>query len=410
MTDAVNACLATLRSPETIRDRCHELLALAEADHLAHFNYHADKLPAAAQYVCQVISENYPTLDVPFHSRWRHFKPDDTDRWSVLAEQLQGVAPEEVARIQFDLAITSVLLDAGAGNDWRYTEAASGKEFGRSEGLAIASFDLFASGAFSADPKTPFRVDAQALQDINESQVAEAFQVSTDNPLVGVAGRTQLLQSLGACLAAHPEFFGSQGRLGHLFDVLKKQAVNHQLPAKDILDMVLTSIGSIWPGRLTLSGHNLGDVWQHSKIIRGDATSGFVPFHKLSQWLSYSLMEPLASAGITVVDLDTLTGLSEYRNGGLFVDLEVLTLKDFDARDQVHDIGDEIIVEWRALTLALLDRLAQEIRATLGMNSKTLPLVKILEGGTWSAGRRLAYARAEDGAPPLRLASDGTVF
>jgi len=41
-----------------------------------------------------------------------------------------------------------------------------------------------------------------------------------------------------------------------------------------------------------------------------------VPFHKLTQWLTYSLLEPLETAGLTVVNLDELTALPEYRNGG----------------------------------------------------------------------------------------------
>ena len=45
-----------------------------------------------------------------------------------------------------------------------------------------------------------------------------------------------------------------------------------------------------------------------------------MPLHKLSQWLAYSLIEPLQRAGIAVTDIDGLTGLAEYRNGGLFID------------------------------------------------------------------------------------------
>ena len=59
-----------------------------------------------------------------------------------------------------------------------------------------------------------------------------------------------------------------------------------------------------------------------------DATSGLVPLHKLSQWLAYSLIEPLQQAGFTVADIDGLTGLAEYRNGGLFLDTGVLVLRD----------------------------------------------------------------------------------
>jgi hypothetical protein len=73
-------------------------------------------------------------------------------------------------------------------------------------------------------------------------------------------------------------------------------------------------------------------------------------------------------------------------------------------------VGEETVVEWRALTVALLDRIADGLRARLDMSAQDLPLAKVLEGGTWAAGRRLAAARRPDGAPPLRIESDGTIF
>ena len=66
----------------------------------------------------------------------------------------------ERARAAFDLAIVSVLLDAGAGPRWAYRDAASGETVGRSEGLALASLAMFADGAFSSDPRRPLRADA----------------------------------------------------------------------------------------------------------------------------------------------------------------------------------------------------------------------------------------------------------
>jgi hypothetical protein len=72
--------------------------------------------------------------------------------------------------------------------------------------------------------------------------------------------------------------------------------------------------------------------------------------------------------------------------------------------------GDEPIVEWRALTVALLDRIAQHVRLHLGVDAERLPLVKVLEGGTWLAGRRLAAERRQGGSPPIAVGSDGTVF
>ncbi len=128
---------------------------------------------------------------------------------------------------------------------------------------------------------------------------------------------------------------------------------------------MLRQLGPIWPSRLTLAGVPLGDCWRHPAIKTDDATDGLVPLHKLSQWLTYSLIEPLQRAGIEVTDIDGLTGLAEYRNGGLFVDLGVLVLRDPADAERAHEVDSTLVVEWRALTVALLDRLAEKIRARL---------------------------------------------
>ena len=111
-----------------------------------------------------------------------------------------------------------------------------------------------------------------------------------------------------------------------------------------------------------------------------------------------------------MTDIDGLTGLAEYRNGGLFVDAGVLALRNPDEALQAHEVGATLVVEWRALTVALLDRLAGIVRQRLGLDEVSFPLARMLEGGTWAAGRRIARDRRADGAPPLRVASDGTVF
>ncbi|HEX2673511.1 MAG TPA: DUF1688 family protein, partial [Polyangiaceae bacterium] len=152
-----------------------------------------------------------------------------------------------------------------------------------------------------------------------------------------------------------------------------------------------------------LAGLSLGDVWRHSRL-------GFVPFHKLSQWLSYSLFEPLEAAGLRVEGADALTGLAEYRNGGLFFDAGVFELRDPSALQRVHAVDSDLVIEWRALTLALLDRTAALVRNALGVTAEQLPLARVLEGGTWRAGRAIALERRPDGRPPLQIDSDGTVF
>ncbi len=166
--------------------------------------------------------------------------------------------------------------------------------------------------------------------------------------------------------------------------------------ARDILGALLRHLGSVWP-------RAEGDVWNHPAL-------GRVPFHKLSQWLAYSLIEPLERAGLRVTGLGALTGLPEYRNGGLFLDGGALELRDPADAARTHGPGDPLIVEWRALTVALLDEIAPLVRAELAVTADDFPLVRLLEGGTWFAGRALAAERRPDGGPPLLVASDGTVF
>ena len=133
-----------------------------------------------------------------------------------------------------------------------------------------------------------------------------------------------------------------------------------------------------------------------------------MPFHKLSQWLAYSLIEPLEEAGIEVIDLDALTGLAEYRNGGLFIDSGVLRPEACRRARRSAPARREMMVEWRALTVALLDRLAERVRAKLGKTlAEELPLAKVLEGGTWAAGREIARG-APSGRRPAAAASSAT--
>ncbi|MDX1711364.1 MAG: URC4/urg3 family protein [Rhodovibrionaceae bacterium] len=401
-------------SAAAVRDRANSVLAAGERGDLGHFSVHPGKLEAVADYVVAVIRDRYPNLDVPYHARWRHFAVGGHDRWALLAKQRLGQASsEERARVRFELAITSVLLDAGAGEAWSYLEPATGTRYARSEGLAVASFDLYASGRLSALPQNPLRADAAALKTFSFNALKQEFQVSQDNPLAGAEGRAALIRRLGEAVGAQPAVFGQEGRLGGLFDYLSSDARAGRLHAETILRAVIESLGPVWPGRIVREGRNLGDVWPHPAVQRGDPkdpTDGLVPFHKLSQWLSYSLVEPLEEASIAVADLDALTGLPEYRNGGLMIDLGVLQARDPALLAEPQRVDSEGVIEWRALTVALLDRLAPLVRERLGVTAAQFPLARVLEGGTWAAGRRIARELRKDGAPPIRLDSDGTVF
>jgi uncharacterized protein DUF1688 len=410
--DTSTSAALSLLSATAVRERAHRLLALGLDGTLHHFLVDPGRLDDAADLTLAITRAAYPALDVPFHSRWRHFVAGGEDRWDRIRRAHDWRNASERARAELDLAIVSVLLDAGAGPDWTYLDPASGARVGRSEGLALASLDMFAAGAFSSDPRRPLRVDAAALQQMTGETLCRHFQVAAGNLLLGVEGRVTLLRRLGAAVAAAPEIFAREDtpRPGGLLDQLCAGAVGGSIAAPAVLCEVLRHLGPVWPSRLELAGVPLGDCWRHPALTTDDATSGLMPLHKLSQWLTYSLLEPLQTAGLAVTDIDGLTGLAEYRNGGLLIDTGVLALRDpADAR-RAHEVGSILVVEWRALTVALLDRLADIVRQRLGMDAQTLPLAKVLQGGTWSAGRHIARKLRPDGGPPIAVISDGTVF
>jgi hypothetical protein len=102
---------------------------------------------------------------------------------------------------------------------------------------------------------------------------------------------------------------------------------------------------------------------------------------------------------------ELLTGLPEYRNGGLFVDMGVLTLKrdeterglqhysDYCRRTGVKAVevapmfeaGDDVVVEWRGVTVGFLDRLCVEVNKALRkeLNGHELTLAQVIEAGSW---------------------------
>jgi hypothetical protein len=383
--------LAWLRTPAAIRERAEAILKYVEDGRSAWFAFDANGLEAAVQKTLEVTRKRFPNLAaIPFHSRWRHFEAGGRDRWSALAERLVGLPTDEIARRRMDLAVVSVLLDAGAGPDWLFREPGTGVIYARSEGLGVAALHMFASGAFSRDAKgDPLRADAERLAALTPADIAAGFQVRAHNPLLGLEGRAELLRRLGGIGLERP---------GSLFDLIAAtdEGKGREVKAAAILAAVLDKLSPVWP-------LPMGDVWRHSAV-------GLVPFHKLSQWMSYSLVEPIEGAGVKVVDLDQLTGLPEYRNGGLLVDAGALRPKQQALLQQTYATGDEPIVEWRALTVALLDRIAGHMRADLGLDAVALPLVKVLEAGTWFAGRAIAAERRPGGGPPITVASDGTVF
>jgi Protein of unknown function (DUF1688) len=192
-------------------------------------------------------------------------------------------------------------------------------------------------------------------------------------------------------------------------------------------DVLQSLLIPIWPkDRTNIRGHPIGDAWPLSTLQKleasqsSDGASGIQPFHKLTQWLTYSLMVPFQRVlGMQWVNAESLTALAEYRNGGLFVDLGALSLKEealnrgLKASGQqlpLFSAGDDVIVEWRAMTIVLLDVLYNMVLARMDKDVH-LTMAQVLEAGTWKSGREIAaQRRPETKSSPILIRSDGTVF
>ncbi|PLN86117.1 DUF1688-domain-containing protein [Aspergillus taichungensis] len=426
-----------LLSLKAVREKAHIVFKLAEQGKLHHFDYHADRLDEAAKYVMDIIERDFGPDRynlIPPHGRWQHFNVGGLDRISKLLEQWdqQGYDNQEKVRSLVDLFFVSVLLDAGAGDTWRYEEPQSGAVYTRSEGIAVASLHMFLDGAFAnAGSKRKDVVHGEALGNITVDAIRRGFQVNdTTNPLVGATARTEILQRLGASFLKLQDVFGPSGRPGNLVDYLLKQGTGATIDYSDLWGALQRTLIPVWPSdRTRVHGQPIGDAWPLKVLAEAlesdpDAeTASIQPFHKLTQWLAYSLMVPfqrLLSA--TWKNADLGTGLPEYRNGGLFVDMGVLTLKE-EAKTRglaasgssgglpCFSAGGDEIVEWRAMTVALLDVLHQRILNSGRFGSVKLSLPQMLEAGSWKAGRELAAAKRPDTkSSPILNSGDGTLF
>ena len=284
----------------------------------------------------------------------------------------------------------------------------------------MASFEGFMRGAFSEHSDDPLRIDTTVLAGIDAYQVAQIFQHGPDNPLLGLEGRVALVNRLGRALKARrlerPADFYASLIAGSAS--APKASGTHDwgasVHAADLLATTVAALAPVWLLASEAPDGARGDLWPHPAARdegneNSDSLQGWVPFHKLSQWLCYSLIEPLQEAGIAVTGLETLTALPEYRNGGLLVDTGVIRLRDARWAGQSWTPADPLVIEWRALTVSLIDELAEQVRSQLGMDEHSLPLACILEGGTWAAGRSLAQ-RLRAGRPPIEVDTAGSVF
>ncbi|KAJ5518930.1 hypothetical protein N7453_001352 [Penicillium expansum] len=376
---------AYLRSVHAVRERSNIILNKAKKNQLSHFDVDMSKFEATASYVVSIIKRDYaPDYEnIPPHGRWQHFDVGGRPRINQLLQSWPSrIDAQERTRRLIDLFVVSVLLDA---------------VFSRSEGLAVASLEMFKSGLFSSDPTEPCQVDGAGLKKVTTEVLAKGMQHTDQNPLAGIEGRAGLLIRLSEALN-NQDFFGVDARPGNMLDYL----LGHPSTLASSID-----------------GVSIGDAWKCSGLPKSPPAQqweSILPFHKLTQWLCYSIMVPMSKLMlIHFAGSDLLTGLPEYRNGGLLIDLGLLTLKPDDMQRGIDAYkenaqikgqpsvevaplfcaDDDVIVEWRGAT----------------GSEEQLSLAQMLEAGTWKGGREIAeVSRPNTKEPPIMIRSDGTVF
>ncbi|KAL8727546.1 MAG: hypothetical protein Q9166_005951 [cf. Caloplaca sp. 2 TL-2023] len=435
---------AYLRSIHAVRDRSRLVHEKAKRNQLNHFDVDPSKFGETAAYIVSIIKRDFAPAyhTIPPHGRWQHFEVGGRQRIDqLLTSWPSKIDAQERTRRLIDLFLVSVLLDAGAGTRWSYKSNESGKTYRRSEGLAVASLEMFKAGYFSGDPTEPYQVNAAGLKRLSLGQLAIGLQVSDETPIAGLEGRASLLANLGEALQ-NSEYFGSTCRPGNMLDYLLSHPSTQASSVPVVMIPTLWSalidgLASIWPASRThVDGVPLGDAWPCSSMPsppRAQPWENIVPFHKLTQWLCYSLMGPMTRLlNVQFAGVELLTGLPEYRNGGLLIDTGLITLKPADAKrglDAYRDnamvkgqpsvevvplfsTNDDVVIEWRALTIGFLDDLLVEVNRLLKLEGPDrLSLAQMLEAGSWKGGRELAeVSRPNTKQPPIMVLSDGTVF
>lgn len=448
--------LAALRDPATLRLRCAAVTRAVESGDSGWFTLDRARLPEAAARVAERLQRRAPGPDLPPPGEGIPRATGTSVRRADLVARLESLAGEEQVRARIDLAVLCALMDTDAGAAWRYVEAlgpgrlalpvqqasrdellalldqaASGRArpaetaaappgdpqapaCAQAEGLAVACERAFVAGAFSAEPAQPCRVDASVLRTLDAAAVRAMFQAGPSNPLLGPEGRAGVLARLGQTLQALHDSEGLAPRPSAVLELLTDGFSRAEVDAHVLLQALLRRFAPVWHTGPTVCGQPAGDVWPHrwagAACGKGSdpLTARWVPFHRPGHRLCLALVEPLQQAGVRVTNLEALAGLPELHHGALLLDSGVVVPRAPADLQRVWTLGDEFVVEWRALTVSLLEALAGQVREALGLDATRLPMTALLAALTETDPAQDGGQKA--GESPVRVRGDGVLI
>lgn len=393
----------SLLTAGALREGAIRILELARQNALPGIRLDESRLEPLAQQTASILRAAAPEAGFAPHTLWRLAEAGGEDRWGMIAGARAFPDVRMMGRTAFEVAMIAVLMTPPAVAGWRFEDPFTGESLEGAEGMMAATLSAFASGLFSAVPADPIRADAHALIRVETEELARALQVETEHAAI-LAAR---LHSLGELTGMRPDLFArdEEPRPGGLFDLLFDEGQEDGcLSLTRIFALVMEGLVPLWEGTESLNGVPLGDTVRVPALAGHMEGEPLLPLHERARFLSLSLIEPLAWAGIAPLDLDGLGGPTDADHVQLMLAGGVVsfTLQDGDARAQAAIL--------RGLTGALTAELANKVRGILETDAGDLPLTCIEEAGTLPLAAMLLRenpAAVEDFG---KIAAAGTVF
>ena len=164
--------------------------------------------------------------------------------------------------------------------------------------------------ARSRAARRPLRVDAEALARHRRGARSRAMFQVDDRQSAGRASTAAPRCCAGWARAGASPILRRAARPGALLrHAAPRQSRTVERAARSLRALLDAALRPIWLTGSALDGDSARRRVAPSRTPAAPApTPGWVPFHKLSQWLAYSLLEPFEWAGVAVTDRDALTG------------------------------------------------------------------------------------------------------
>ena len=369
------AAVEHLHRLDVIRERAWMLLAAAERGQSDHFVPSAEAIGTVAVALADSIRADDAavkgTAPPPLANLWHGMRRHQPGALAALGDALAGGDGLERARSGADLAalhriIEPIGLDASSpALDALVRHFAAGGWSGRAGAVALDAPGI--RRALAGD-------GAVAIPDALMAKLAEG-------------GRRQRLEQLAAGLERAPDQLGLDGRFGSLLEGLVAESAGSggigdstgQIPAQLLVDRLAPLIDPITASTVRIGGSLAGDVWRHPLAWAEDRSRELVPFHSLLLALVLDLVEPLEEASAPLADLDQLPVPADRVLAAQMLRLGLVRSRHPAVARLRHPPGSDIVVELRALSVALCERLADRLRAELGRTAHDLPVVQIVE-------------------------------